>query len=101
MDTTGLVLELLKQRGAITSLEQDILDTYHELSRNPFDRDSAIKKIQENNINYPDILISISASPTTVYKPWAVASDEDVCSNLTSQLGALAEKEWEVLQGGK
>lgn len=33
MDTTGLVLELLKQRGAITPLEQDILDTYHELSR--------------------------------------------------------------------
>lgn len=101
MDTTGLVLELLKQRGTITPLEQDILDTYHELSKNPFDRDSAIRQVQKNNINNPDILISISASPTTVYKPWEVASDKDVYSNLMSQLGLLAEKEREVLQGGK
>ena len=53
------------------------------------------------NLNHPDIFAAISMDPTTVFKPWAVALDEDVCSNLTSQLGALAEKEWEVLQGGK
>ena len=101
MDTTGLVIELLKQRGAITPLEQDILDTYHELGKNPFDRDSAISQVQKNNINHPDIFIAISTSPATVRKPWDSASNEDVRSNLTSQLGALAEKEWEVLQGGK
>lgn len=101
MDTTGLVLELLKQRGTITPLEQDVLDTYHELSKKPIDRGSAILQVQKNNINHPDIFIAISTSPTTVLKPWDSVSDEDVRSNLTSQLGALAEKEWEVLQGGK
>lgn len=101
MDTTGLVLELLKQRGAITPLEQDILDTYHELSKKLFDRESAIRQVKKNNVNHPDIFIAISTSPTTVLKPWGTVSDEDVCSNLTSQLGALAEKEREVLQGGK
>mgnify|MGYP000062692591 CR=1 FL=1 len=35
MDTAGLMLELLKQKCTITPLEQDILDTYHELSKNP------------------------------------------------------------------
>ena len=99
MDTTGLVIELLKQRGAITPLEQDILDTYHELSKKPFDRGSAISQVQKNTINYPDIFIAISTSPTTVLKPWEAVSNEDVRFNLTNQLGALAEKEWEVLQG--
>ena len=65
MDTAGLVLKLLKQKGTITPLEQDILDTYHELSKNPFSRDSAIKKITENNINYPDIFRAMATSPTT------------------------------------
>ena len=101
MDTTGLVIELLKQRGAITPLEHDILDTYHELSKKPFDRGSAISQVQKNNINHLDIFIAIATSPTTILKPWDSVSDEDVSSNLMSQLGALAEKEWEVLQGGQ
>lgn len=101
MDTIGLVLEVLKQRGAITPLEQDILDTSHELTKNPFDKDSGKLQVQKNNINHPDIFIAISTNPTTVLKPWDSVSDEDVCSNLRSQLEALAEKEWEVLQGGK
>ena len=100
MDAVSALIEILKEKRKITPLEHDILDTYYELSKNPFDRDSAIKKITENNINHPDIFIAISTSPTMVLKPWAAASDEDVYSNLTSQFGALAEKEWEVLKGG-
>ncbi len=101
MDAISVLIEILKEKDVITPLEQDILDTYHEVSKNPFDRDSAIRQAQKNNLNHPDFFAAISMSPTTVFKPWAVASDEDVCSNLTSQLGALAEKEWEVLQGGQ
>lgn len=101
MDAISVLIEILKEKDVITPLEQDILDTYHEVSKNPFDRDSAIRQAQKNNLNHPDIFAAISMSPTTVFKPWTVASDEDVCSNLTSQLGVLTEKEWEVLQGGK
>ena len=101
MDAISVVIEMLKEKDVITPLEQDILDTYHEVSKNSFDRDSAIRQTQKNNLNHPDIFAAISMSPTTVFKPWAVALDEDVCSNLTSQLEALAGKEWEVLQGGK
>lgn len=36
MDTIGLVIELLKQKAFITPLEQDILDTYHELNQESF-----------------------------------------------------------------
>ena len=101
MDAISVLMEILKEKDVITPLEQDILDTYHEVSKKPFDRDSAIRQAQKNNLNHPDIFAAISMGPTTVFKPWAVALDEDVCSNLTSQLEALAGKEWEVLQGGK
>ena len=101
MDSISLILEILKQKQVITPLEQDILDTYHEWNKKPFERDAAIRQCQKNNINHPGIFEEISANPTTVVKPWAVASDEDVYSNLMSQLGALAKREQEVLKRGQ
>ena len=100
MESISLIIEMLKQKQVISPLEQDILDTYHEVGKHPFDRDSAIRQAQKNNLNHPDIFATISMSPNTVFKPWAMASDVDVCSNLTSQFEALAEKEWEVLKSG-
>ena len=35
MDIKGLITELLKQNRLLTPLEQDILDTYNELSKSP------------------------------------------------------------------
>lgn len=102
MDITGLVLELLKEkRLPLTPLEQDILDTYHELNKRPFDRDSAIRKVAENNINHLDIFVIIAKGPAAVLKPWNTVSDEDVCSNLMSQLESLVKKELEVLKDGQ
>ena len=51
MDTEELMIEFLKQKQVITSLEKDILDTYHELQKFPFDANSAEQKIISNNIN--------------------------------------------------
>lgn len=95
MDIKGLITELLKQNRLLTPLEQDILDTYNELSKKPFDRNSAIRQSQKNNINHPDIFLEISTNPATVLKPWAAASDEDVYSSLMSQLEALGKRELE------
>lgn len=101
MDATSLIIEMLKQKQIITPLEQDILDTYHELNEKPFERDSAIRQSQKNNINHPDIFVEMSAKPTTVFKPWDIASVEDVYSNLLSQFEALVERELEVLKSGQ
>ena len=57
MDPKSLITELMKQKGIITPLEQDILDTYNELSKKPFDRNSAIRQSQKNNVNHPDIFV--------------------------------------------
>ena len=101
MDVNSLIIELMKQKQVITPLEQDILDTYRELNKKPFERNSAIRQSQKNNVNHPDIFEEISTSPTTVVKPWAVISDEDVRFTLMSQLGALTEQELEVLKRGQ
>lgn len=101
MDPKSLIVEMLKQKQVLSTLEQDILDTYDELSKRPFERDSAIRQSQKNNINHPDIFVEISTNPTTILKPWAVASDNDVYSNLMSQLGALTERELEVSKCGQ
>ena len=101
MDIKGLITELLKQNRLLTPLEQDILDTYNELSKKPFDRNSAIQQSQKNNVNHPDIFVEISAKPTTVLNPWAAASDEDVFSNLMSQLEALGKRELEARSHGQ
>ena len=101
MDSVNLILETLKQKQFITPLEQDILDTYHELDKKPFERDSAIRQSQKNNINYPDIFEEMSTKPTIVLKPWAVVSDEDVYFNLMSQFEALIDRELEVLKRGQ
>lgn len=101
MDAVSMLIELLKEREVITSLEKDILDTYNELNKKPFDREAMIQQCQKNNINHPDIFIAISASPTIVFKPWAAALNEDVYNNLMSQFDALVEKELEVIKGGQ
>lgn len=101
MDAVSVLIEVLKEKDVITPLEQDILDTYDELNKKPFDREAVIQQCRKNNVNYPDIFIAISTSPTTVFKPWSDASNEDVYSNLMSQLGALVEKELEVIKSGK
>lgn len=101
MDAVSVLIEVLKEKDVITPLEQDILDTYNELNKKPFDREAVIRQCKKNNINHPDIFIAISTSPTTVFKPWSDASNEDVYYNLTNQLGALVEKELEVVKSGQ
>lgn len=69
MDTEELMIEFLKQKQVITSLEKDILDTYHELQKFPFDANSAEQKIISNNINYPKIALKVAAYPALCRNP--------------------------------
>lgn len=99
MDITGLVLELLKQKRTLTPLEQNILDIYDVLIKNPFDMKSAHQQALKNDANYKDICAQIAAMPTTVVKTSQTITEADVRYNLNWQLGMMAEKELEVLKG--
>ena len=91
MDFT-LLIEGLRQEKSITPLEKDILDTWNELQKSPFDRSSAQRQIMQNNAKHPEILFAIQALPTTVVRPFDQVTDSDIRYNLGKQLEALAAK---------
>lgn len=58
MDTMDLVRALVSElaiKDKRTSLEKDILDTWNELYKQPFDEKSAKKQVDSNDITHPDI----------------------------------------------
>lgn len=92
MDQVSILIEFLKSQRLITPLEKDILDTWNEYLKNPFDMDSANRQIVSNNINHPDILVKITALPTTVTKPRDQIAESDLRYILCEQLLFLVDK---------
>ena len=92
MDFT-LMIEGLRQAKCITPLEKDILDTWNELQKNPFDCSAAQKQVLQNDAKYPDIFFAIAALPTTVSRHIEQMTEFDIRYNLENQLAALAAKE--------
>ena len=65
----SLLIAYLRQKQYITDLEKDILDTWNELQKSPFDHSSAQLQIMQNNAKHPEILAAIKALPTTDIRP--------------------------------
>ena len=95
MDKISIIIDILKNKQLITPLEKDILDTWNEYQKNPFDMDSANRQIVSNNINPPDIFTKITALPTTVSKPKGQITESDLRYILWEQLVFLVNKEKE------
>ena len=89
----ALLIEGLRHAKYITPLEKDILDTWNELQKSPFDRSSAQLQIMQNNAKHPEIFAAITALPTTVVRPFDQVTESDIRYNLGKQLEALAVKE--------
>ena len=86
-------IEYLRQKQHLTDLEKDILDTWNELQKNPFDRSAAQRQVLQNDAKYPEIFLAIAALPTTVSRPIERMTELDIRYNLEKQLAALAAKE--------
>ena len=89
------LIEYLKQKQFITDLEKDILDSWNELQKQPFDRQGIEKKIMENNEKYREIFVVISTTPGIIKKPFVQVTNEDVRKNLIMQIEFLCAKEME------
>ena len=89
----SFLIEYLKQKQYLTDLEKDILDTWNELQKNPFDRSAAQKQVVQNNAKHPESFLAIAALPATETRPFEQATDSDIRYNLEKQLAALAAKE--------
>lgn len=92
MDKVSILIEFLKSQRIITPLEKDILDTWNEYQKNPFDMDSANRQIVSNNISHPDIFAKVTALPTTVSKPKEQITESDFRYILGEQLLFLVDK---------
>lgn len=97
----SILIEFLKLKREISSLEKDLLDTWNELQKHPFDLDSSRKQIQSNISSYPDIWAKVSALPTTTTKPQEQITETDNRYILQCHLAILAEKEAAELNCGK
>lgn len=73
MDAIDILVMALKEKQVISPLEQDILDTYHTMTKIPFDRASAIQQAFSNNSNHPDMLAKNILVPDTATKSLFVA----------------------------
>lgn len=100
-DVVSFLIEFLKSKSIITDLEKDLLDTFNEYVKKPFDKNSAERKIVENNAKYPEIFCAISTKSTTVVKSFSKATEDDIKYNLSQQIELLSTKELEVLNNEK
>lgn len=89
----SFLIEYLRQKQYLTDLEKDILDTWNELQKNPFDRSAAQKQVIQNNAKHHEIFVAIAALPATETRPFEQATDSDIRYNLEKQFAALAAKE--------
>ena len=78
----NFLIEYLRQKQYLTDLEKDILDTWNELQKNPFDRSAAQKQVIQNNAKHPEIFVAIAALPATETRPFEQATDSDIRYNL-------------------
>ena len=89
----SFLIEYLRQKQYLTDLEKDILETWNELQKNPFDRSAAQRQVIQNNAKHPEIFVAIAALTATETRPFEQATDSDIRYNLEKQLAALAAKE--------
>ena len=89
----NILITFLQEKQYLTDLEKDILDTWNELQKNPFDRSAAQKQVIQNNAKHPEIFVAIAALPATETRPFEQATDSDIRYKLEKQLAALAAKE--------
>ena len=101
MDKVSILIEFLRSQRMITALEKDILDTWNEYQKNPFDMDSANRQIALNYGNHSDIYEKVNSLPTTVSKPRNQITDIDLRYILGEQLLFLVDKRNEENKNGK
>ena len=87
------IINALRFANEISPLQKDILDTWNTLHKIPFNAESAHKQIFSNNINQPDIFLTISMEPGIVQKSAEALTQDDMVFTLCRQLEGLVAKE--------
>ena len=78
----NLYIEGLRQSQEKTSRQKDILDTWEEIQKVPFDRQTAIKQAKKNKLNYSNLREKTSPMFVIGTRPWEELYDKDICHNV-------------------
>ena len=92
-----MVLEYLKGKEKLSSLEKDIWEISQLCTERPVNRTDATRKILEVDSNYPDVATIIRTAPGTRLVPFDCLSDDNILGNLYTRLVGLCIKEAEEL----
>ena len=95
------ILEYIRNQKVLTDLEKDIIETVNMINMRPFDRMETIKKMNENNIRYPENMNLGYFNPNLVLKPVEKLADEEISNNLHMQLSYMVLKELQEIQKKK
>ncbi len=87
-----VIIEIVKKKSNPTDLEKDIVDTFDEYTKNPFNMQKAADKIAENYAKYEDLFVKVNSLPTTIPKPSSQVTDIDLRYLLDCQLAFLCQK---------
>ena len=74
----NLYIEGLRQSQEKTSHQKDILDTWEEIQKVPFDRQTAIKQAKKNKLNYSNLREKTSPLLVIGTRPWEELYDKDI-----------------------
>lgn len=95
-DIIDSVIKILEEKLDLTDFEKDILDSYHELSKNPVDRDSIIKQIRINKkysiLTEEVALVEYQTGGKAISVPFENLSTDELKGNLYNQLFILCSK---------
>ena len=90
---TNTYIKYFRQVLDKTSRQKDILDTWDEMNRNPFDRRTAINQAKKNKMRYSQLVAEITTASIVGTRPWEELSDYDIYCNLQWQLDVLIGEE--------
>lgn len=91
------VIKYLETKLNLNELEEDIVDTYRELTKQPIDRNGLIKKIKENKakqgfVIQEKLLANIQTNYTSKLVLLEDLTDDELRANLWNQLLLLCSK---------
>lgn len=88
----SVFVSVLRAQSHLNDLEKDIIDTWNELNRTPFDLESAKSQELHNRTTYPDVQLAVLGMPSTAVKDPSQLDMNDLVYVLNCQLGLLIAK---------
>ncbi len=95
MDVFSMLIDMVKSNGAITQLQQDIVETIRELEKQQFDKFSVENRIIKNSENHQDLFNAYGLLPLAMQNINQFEIVELYRYYLYSQLGIMMARELE------